>query len=104
MDKCRELEHCFLHVESDTIKFFDKGNKAAGLRARKNLLLLKMFAQQLRVLIQETKKGAKKDGADGQQNTQETPDPLEDVLAAEDASLPPWEEEKWMTLWASMGD
>ena len=36
-------------------KFYDKGNKAAGTRARKNLQELKKLAQDVRVEIQNMK-------------------------------------------------
>lgn len=42
-------------VSKDSTKFFEKGNKAAGTRARKNLQELKKLAQELRVAIQDTK-------------------------------------------------
>lgn len=37
-------------------KFFDKGNKTAGTRARKHLQDLKTLAQEIRVQIQDSKK------------------------------------------------
>lgn len=43
------------NIELDANKFFNGGNKAAGTRARKHLQELKQLAQDLRVLIQDTK-------------------------------------------------
>ena len=39
-------------------KFYDKGNKAAGTRARKGLQDLKKLAQDIRLEIQEKKNNA----------------------------------------------
>ena len=61
MDKYNELAECVATIEKDARKFFDNGNKAAGTRARKNLQQLKKLAQDLRVIIQETKNEARVD-------------------------------------------
>jgi hypothetical protein len=50
-------------VGKDSSKFFEKGNKAAGTRARKNLQELKKLAQELRVAIQDAKAGMSGPGA-----------------------------------------
>lgn len=50
-----ELQRCVQNIERDANKFFVNGNKAAGTRARKHLQELKQLAQDLRVLIQDTK-------------------------------------------------
>lgn len=55
MQKYDELARCVENIERDSNKFFNNGNKAAGTRARKHLQELKQLAQDLRVLIQETK-------------------------------------------------
>lgn len=55
MDKYGELARCVENIERDASKFFVNGNKAAGTRARKHLQELKQLAQDLRVLIQDTK-------------------------------------------------
>lgn len=55
MDKYSELARCVENIERDAEKFFNNGNKAAGTRARKHLQELKQLAQDLRVLIQDTK-------------------------------------------------
>lgn len=55
MEKYSELARCVDNIERDASKFFVNGNKAAGTRARKHLQELKQLAQDLRVLIQNTK-------------------------------------------------
>lgn len=55
MDKLDQLKEVMDSVSKDSQKFFEKGNKAAGTRARKNLQELKKLAQELRVAIQDTK-------------------------------------------------
>jgi hypothetical protein len=50
---------------SSVEQFFDKGNKAAGTRARKSLQELKKLAQELRVAIQNEKQGMTAGGAHG---------------------------------------
>lgn len=56
--KLLELRECVETVNKDASKFFEKGNKAAGVRARKYLQQLKLIAQELRVLIQQCKSEA----------------------------------------------
>jgi len=46
-------------VEEDCNKFFENGNKSAGVRARKNLQEIKKLAQELRIEIQATKQTEK---------------------------------------------
>lgn len=55
MEKYSELARCVENIEKDASKFFVHGNKAAGTRARKHLQELKQLAQDLRVIIQDTK-------------------------------------------------
>lgn len=55
MEKLQNLKEVMDAVSKDSTKFFEKGNKAAGTRARKNLQELKKLAQELRVAIQDTK-------------------------------------------------
>jgi hypothetical protein len=42
-------------TEEDLMKFYEKGNKAAGTRARKSLMELKKLAHEMRQEIQEIK-------------------------------------------------
>ncbi|GJQ12118.1 hypothetical protein GpartN1_g3909.t1 [Galdieria partita] len=59
MDKIEELKSLINTVEEDCDKFFEKGNKAAGVRARKTLQEIKKLAQELRVEIQASKQTEK---------------------------------------------
>jgi hypothetical protein len=45
-----------IEVFKADIDKFERGNKSAGARARKSLQTIKKIAQELRILIQETKK------------------------------------------------
>ena len=42
-------------LESDFAKFYEKGNKTAGIRTRKGLQALKRLAQDIRMDIMERK-------------------------------------------------
>jgi len=42
-------------AEEDLMKFYEKGNKAAGTRARKSLMELKKLAHEVRQEIQDIK-------------------------------------------------
>ncbi|HOP50730.1 MAG TPA: histone H1 [Ignavibacteriales bacterium] len=44
------------NLEADFVKFYDKGQKAAGTRVRKAMLELKKIAQDIRVEVNEMKK------------------------------------------------
>ena len=54
MDKINALKECVDKVAKDVYKFFEKNNKAAGVRARKKLQKCKKYAQELRNLIQKS--------------------------------------------------
>lgn len=56
MEIFEELRLLLVNIEDDVEKFYEKGNKAAGTRARKVLQEVKKRAQELRIHIQETKK------------------------------------------------
>lgn len=56
MDKFTELETLVASMKEDIIKFYDKSNKAAGVRVRKNLQDVKSLAQAIRVDISAQKK------------------------------------------------
>lgn len=51
-----EFDNVVEDIKLDCIKFFDKGNKAAGTRARVGLQNLKRIVQDIRIRIQESKK------------------------------------------------
>ncbi|MBO6794916.1 MAG: histone H1 [Balneolaceae bacterium] len=55
MSRVDELKGLVEDVSSEMEKFYDKGNKAAGTRARKGLQDLKKLAQDIRLEIQAKK-------------------------------------------------
>ncbi len=55
MSRVSELQALVESVSSEMEKFYDKGNKAAGTRARKGLQDLKKLAQDIRLEIQSKK-------------------------------------------------
>ncbi|MCC5904952.1 MAG: histone H1 [Balneolaceae bacterium] len=55
MSRIDELKGLMTGLEEDLVKFYDKGNKAAGTRARKQLQELKKLSQEIRIEIQEKK-------------------------------------------------
>lgn len=56
MDKLIELKNMLDELEVDLIKFYEKGNKAASIRARKTLQDIKAQAQEIRADVSETRK------------------------------------------------
>lgn len=54
-ERYAQLQDLVENSEEDLMKFYEKGNKAAGTRARKNLMELKKLAHQMRQEIQEIK-------------------------------------------------
>ena len=56
MSRFEELTNQVESLEEDLQKFYDKGVKAAGTRARKGLQELKKLAQEIRLEIQDIKK------------------------------------------------
>ena len=59
MNNLEELKNMLDLLEVDLIKFYEKGNKAASIRARKTLQNIKAQAQQIRVDVSETRKNNK---------------------------------------------
>ncbi len=55
MSRVSDLQSLVESVSSEMEKFYDKGNKAAGTRARKGLQDLKKLAQDIRLEIQAQK-------------------------------------------------
>ncbi len=55
MSRIDEIKNLVDAATTEMEKFYDKGNKAAGTRARKNLQELKKLAQDVRLEIQEMK-------------------------------------------------
>lgn len=55
MSRIEEVKNLMTELEEDLEKFYDKGNKAAGTRARKQLQELKKLSQDIRIEIQNIK-------------------------------------------------
>jgi hypothetical protein len=55
MEKFEEIKNLINSLDEDVIKFYEKGNKAAGVRIRKSMQDLKTLAQELRLNVQELK-------------------------------------------------
>lgn len=60
MDKFTELEQLVATMKEDVVKFYDKSNKAAGVRVRKALQDIKALAQEIRKQISEKNSEDKK--------------------------------------------
>lgn len=59
MSRFEEIKEVVTGVEEDMNKFYEKGNKAAGTRARKGLQNLRKLAQKVRLEIQDIKNNGK---------------------------------------------
>lgn len=59
MNRIQQIRSMVADLEADMNKFYDKGNKAAGTRARKQLQELKKVAQEVRLEIQDMKNSGK---------------------------------------------
>lgn len=55
MSRIDQVKELMTELEDDMDKFYNKGNKAAGTRARKQLQDLKKLAQEIRLEIQDIK-------------------------------------------------
>ncbi|HET6528709.1 MAG TPA: histone H1 [Balneolaceae bacterium] len=55
MSRFDEIKGVITGIEDDMTKFYDKGNKAAGTRARKGLQQLRKLSQEVRLEIQDIK-------------------------------------------------
>lgn len=55
MSRKEELNQLISDLEPDIDKFYEKGNKAAGTRARKTLQEIKKLSQEIRLEIQDMK-------------------------------------------------
>jgi hypothetical protein len=55
MELFNELKALVASLEEDATKFYEKNNKAAGVRLRKGLQDIKSMAQALRVDVSEKK-------------------------------------------------
>ena len=55
MNHYKSLKQLILGMEDDFVKFYEKGNGAAGTRVRKGMQDLKVLAQDIRTDVQEIK-------------------------------------------------
>lgn len=55
MEKFNQLKSLVQGIEEDAVKFFEKGNSAAGTRVRKRMQDLKNLAQEIRNEVTEIK-------------------------------------------------
>jgi hypothetical protein len=58
MENFNELKKIVSGLEEDTIKFYEKDNKAAGVRIRKALQEIKTLAQTIRIEVSNKNKKA----------------------------------------------
>ncbi len=54
-ERFQQLKDLVESQEEDMMKFYEKGNKAAGTRARKGMMELKNLAHEIRQEIQDIK-------------------------------------------------
>jgi hypothetical protein len=54
-ERYTQLSDILDEAEEDLMKFYEKGNKAAGTRARKSMMELKKLAHEIRQEIQDIK-------------------------------------------------
>lgn len=59
MKEFNELKELVVSLEDDANKFYDKGNKAAGVRLRKGLQEIKSMAQSVRQDVSNKNKESK---------------------------------------------
>lgn len=59
MEKFNQVKELVAASEADFAAFFEKGNKAAGIRVRNAMQQLKTFAQEIRTKVTEKKNEAK---------------------------------------------
>ncbi|MEX0594357.1 MAG: histone H1 [Balneolaceae bacterium] len=55
MSRKEQMQELIAELEPDLVKFYEKGNNAAGTRARKTLQEIKKRAQEIRLEIQDIK-------------------------------------------------
>jgi len=65
MSRFTELRDLLDTFEKDFVKFYEKGNKSAGTRVRKDMNELKRKAQEIRKEVQEMKSAMKEGGSAG---------------------------------------
>jgi len=55
MNQYEKIKQLVLDAEEDFVKFYEKGNNAAGTRIRKSMQVLKVLAQEIRTHVQDLK-------------------------------------------------
>lgn len=55
MELIAKLKEMIVTIEAESVKFYEKGNKSAGTRVRKELQELKKLAQEIRLDVQNKK-------------------------------------------------
>lgn len=55
MKRFNEIKDLVLSLEDDFLKFYEKGNQAAGTRVRRGMQDLKTLAQEIRSDVQDKK-------------------------------------------------
>ncbi|MBI1938746.1 MAG: histone H1 [Ignavibacteriales bacterium] len=68
MQKYQELIEFVKSLEGDVVKFYEKGQSAAGTRLRKGLSELKRLAQDIRNEVQDVKTQRKTPTKEGGEN------------------------------------
>ena len=58
MEKFNQLKSLVESMTDDIVKFYEKGNGAAGTRVRKMLQDIKKLSQEIRVEVSEKKKSS----------------------------------------------
>lgn len=61
MEKFEDLKTLIASIEEDAVKFYEKGNKAAGVRLRKGLQEIRTLSQTLRQDVSAKNKAVKAD-------------------------------------------
>ena len=56
MNRFEQIKNLIMALEGDFVKFYDKENQAAGTRVRKGMQDLKNLAQEIRIVVQNSKK------------------------------------------------
>ncbi len=56
MEKLTQLLTMVNNLQEDGVKFYEKGNSAAGTRLRKGLQEIRKFSQEIRLQVSELKK------------------------------------------------
>lgn len=59
MNRIEQMKNLISDLEPEMTKFYEKGNKAAGTRARKQLQEIKKVSQEIRLEIQDWKNSGK---------------------------------------------